>query len=184
MIRLHATRKLFKRLPLDNQGFLSPTPRISWEHEESPLDDNPLSDWHCNLLTIQRRQCVLLIHDQTRFPVFIPALTKPDFCALSDRFADAFMNTLLKCDADELQMNTARGLLRPLQVDSQCNRSVQGTMNRMAFEIENMLVYKGINVAEITGYRIGAHMADAPYSVKGRGYLWPQSDMLALLTRL
>lgn len=183
LIHLHATRKLFAKLPVDDAGWIPVTNRSAWHFEESPLEDNPLGDWHGNLLTIQRRQCVLLVHDQTRFPVFIPALTKPDFRALNDRFADAFMNTLLKCDADEQQMDTARGLLRPLLVDSHCNRSVQGTMNRMAFEIENMLIYKGINVAEITGYRMGAHMADAPYSVKGRGNLWPQREMLALLER-
>ena len=124
MIRLHATRKLFERLPLDEQGQLAPTPRSAWLFEAETIETNPLSGWHGNLLTYQRRNCVLLVHDATRFPLFLPALTKPDFAELNDRFVDALMNTLLKCGADQDQLDAAHRHLRPLQVDTQCNRSV------------------------------------------------------------
>ncbi len=80
MIQLHATRKLFERLPLNEQGLVASTPRSDWLFKASPVEANPLSGWHGNLLTYQRRNCVLLVHDATRFPLLLPALTKPDFC--------------------------------------------------------------------------------------------------------
>lgn len=184
MIQLHATRKLFERLPLDEQGRFLATPRSAWLFELPALEDNPLSGWHGNLVNYQRRNCVLLVHDATRFPLFLPALTKPDFAELNDRFVDALMNTLLKCGADQDQLDTAQRYLRPLQVDSHCNRSAQGTLNRMGQDLEHALRYDNINIAEITGYRQGAWMAQTPRTVKGQGVLWPQKAMLEVLTRL
>src|SRR5690606_3972523 len=132
----------------------------------------------------QRRNCVLLVHDATRFSLVLPALTKADFAELNDRFVDALMNTLLKCGAEEAQMCAAHNHLRPLQVDTRCNRSEQGTLNQMKFEIECSLSHNEANIADVTGYRVGAWLADTPRTVKGRGYLWPQKAMLELLTEL
>lgn len=95
MILIHATQKLHARLPLNADGQLPATRQIP---AETPLADNPLSGWHANLLTLQRRNCVVLVHDGTRFPLFIKGLLKPDFARLDYLFADALMNTLLKLD--------------------------------------------------------------------------------------
>ncbi len=184
MIHLHATRKLFDRLPLNDSGDLAATPRSQWLFERPVLGANPLSGWHGNLVTLQRRNCVLLVHDATRFPLVIPALTKPDFAELNDRFADTLMNTLLKIDADDAQMNAAEQHLRPLQVDTRCNRSEQGTLNQMKFEVECFLDRDGVNIADMTGYRLGAWLADMLRSIKGAPYIRPSKEMLSLLTGL
>ncbi len=184
MIQLHATRKLFERLPLDEQGRLAASPRSAWLFEALVLEGNPLSGWHGSLVNYQRRNCVLLVHDVTRFPLFLPTMNKPDFAELNDRFVDTLMNTLLKCGADQDQLDTAQHYLRPLQVDTHCNRSAQATLNRMEQDLEHALRYDNINIAEITGYRQGAWMAQTPRTVKGQGVLWPQKAMLELLSRL
>lgn len=184
MIQLHATRKLFERLPLDENGQLPLTARSDWLQDRPPLDINPLSGWHGNLVTIQRRNCLLLVHDQSRFPLVLTALTKPDFVELNDRFEDALMNTLLKCGADDALMDAAHRYLRPLQVDSRCNRSVQGTLNQMKQDVEHIVCYDNLNVADMLGYSLGAMLADRPCGVKGRGYVWPQREMFALLAAL
>lgn len=184
MIQLHATRKLFERLPLTENGQLPLTARSEWLREQPPLDINPLSGWHGNLVTLQRRNCLLLVHDKTRFPVVLTALTKPDFIELNDRFEDALMNTLLKCGADDALLDAAHQYLRPLQVDSQCNRSVQGTLNQMKQDIEHIVWYDNLNVANMLGYSLGAWLADRPCNAKGRGCLWPQEEMFALLASL
>lgn len=184
MILLHATRKLFERLPLKEDGQLAVTSRSEWLYAQATLVDNPLSGWHGNLVILQRRNCVLLVHDTTRFPLVLPALTKPDFAELNDRFVDAFMNTLLKCEAEDPQMDAAHHYLRPFQVDTHCNRSVQGTLNRMKEEIEHLLWYEQVDIADMMGYRLGAWLASMPRSVKNRGYLWPHKEMLGLLSGL
>ena len=184
MIQLHATQKLFKRLPLTTEGLLARTPHSEWLFQQPTLDINPLNHWHGNLITMQRRTCILMVHDATRFPLFLPGLTKPDLKKLNDRFTDALMNTLLKCGANEEQMTEAHYHLRPLEVDTQCNRSVQGTLNRLKDDLEYWLYYHEISVAEITGYRASADMAGLIRGIKGKDYVVPKEAMLTLLDRL
>jgi len=185
MIVIHATKKLLAKLPVDDEGLLPLSPRNQQLAETPDTAASPLSGWHANLLTIQRRNCVLLVHDATRFPVFIPGLTKPDLAKLDWWFEDALMNTLLKCDASQPQLDKAAAALARLKFDTHCARSVQGTMNQMAQDAEYSLHYDGVNVAEITGHRFAAWLADRPYTVKGRrDVIWPVKAFLELLEAL
>ncbi len=68
MIKIHSTKKLFAKLPLDGNGALINT----GDNADPQTDtDSPLGDWHANLLILQRHNCILFVHDATRFPVFI-----------------------------------------------------------------------------------------------------------------
>lgn len=183
-MQLSATRKLFDKLPVGGDGQLAPTLRSQWLYDAPPLEHNPLGGWQGNLVTLQRRNCVMLIHEATRFPLFLPALTKPDFVEFNDRFVDALMNTLLKCGAEDRHMHAAHHYLRPLQVVAQCNRSAQGTLNNMKLDLEYAVLGEDVNVAEITGYRVGAWLADRPTFVKQRQAIWPREAFLELLTTL
>lgn len=62
-------------------------------------------------------------------------------------------------------METASRLLQPLVFDTQCNRSVQGTMNRMAGNIDHMLYFEHADVQDLSSYRAGAWFAERPCSV-------------------
>jgi hypothetical protein len=180
MITIHATQKLYAKLPVDSAGRLPD--RMMPTSQDVPAD-NPLSGWHANLLTLQRRNCVVLVHDSTRFPLFIKGLLKPDFARLDDLFADALMNTLLKLDATQNQLDVAAGLLSPCCYDTVCNRSVQGTMNQMAFGIEQMLAYDNARLEDVSAYRTAAWLAKTPCNVKGvKGCVWPDKAMLELLS--
>lgn len=179
MIHLHCTKKLLSKLPLLEDGRLrSRRPALS---NVCDFKANPLDNWHANLILLQRRQCVLFVHDATRFPVFVPALKKADFAELDYYFRDGFMNTLLKVGAEEQHMEAAEKLLAPLACDNDCNRSVQGTLNQMGQELGFMLEYDNASVTDLASYQVGAHMAHRPTSVKGRDYIWPDEEMLELL---
>ncbi|WP_299774678.1 hypothetical protein [uncultured Pseudoteredinibacter sp.] len=185
MIDLHASKALFAKLPVDDQGRL-PIQQASHYivQREVPLAVNPLSGWQAHLFTLQRRQCVLWVHGATRFPLFMSCLSKADFKDLQWRFVDTLMNTLLKAGASDWQMQTADALLQPLQIDSVCDRSMQATINRMKGDIEHSLYYHESKVADLSSYRTGAWLADRPTKVKGqKDYLWPQQEMLALLDK-
>lgn len=184
MLQLHATRKLYEKLPLQSNGEVKVTQSTEWLYQQPQLDINPLSGWHGNNLIIQRRNCVVLVHDATRFPLVLPALKKADFAELNYLFVDTLMNTLLKCGAEEHHLDTAHRFLRPLRIDTECDRSAQGTLNRMRDEFEHQVYYDRIDITEITGYRSGAWLADTPRRVKGRKeVLWPGKEMLQLLER-
>lgn len=181
MITIHATKKLHAKLPLNADGLL---PNHPGPAAEPVVTANPLSGWHANLLTLQRHNCVLLVHDATRFPLFIKALVKADFAHFNEYFADTLMNTLLKARANQQQLDAAASLLAPCRFDTVCNRSVQGTLNHMAGDIEHMLLYDSARLEEISAYCTGAWLADRPCNAKGvKGCIWPQDAMLALLSQ-
>ena len=183
MIKIHATKKLLTKLPVNEQGFLPPDKNAPTQQgNDTEQAETLLSGWHTNLITLQRRNCILFVHDATRFPVFIPCLTKPDFAALDWHFHDVFMNTLIKIGADDAIMNRAGALLQPLRFDTDCNRSVQGTMNQMAGDIEYSLSYRDMKIQDISPYRISAWLADRPCNIKGKkDCVWPIKAMRELL---
>ena len=182
MIHLHCTKKLLSALPLDETGGL--INRLQSRYSANDEAATPLDHWHANLITMQRRKCILFVHDETRFPVFVPALKKTDFGLLDRYFADSFLNTLLKTGADDALMEQGRGWLSAFACDSICDRSVLGTLNRMATEIDYMLAYNSVSVADITGYRVGAWLADSPCRVKkSKDIVWPGRRMHGILRR-
>lgn len=180
MLHLHCTKKLLTKLPLHDDGTLRRRADIA--HGSDPRADNPLDNWHANLMIFQRRQCVLFVHDLTRFPVFISGLKKDDFAELDWFFQDGFMNTLLKAGADDRHMQAAQKWLYPLVCDNDCNRSVQGTLNQMGQLIGFSLEHEQSSIMDKSPYRVGAKLADQPCSAKGvKDYFWPDRAMLELL---
>lgn len=176
MIKIHSTKKLLAKLPLNAQGHL---PDDDADHID---ETSPLSGWHATLFTLQRRNCILFVHDQTRFPVFIKALLKPDFANLTWHFEDALMNTLLKLGASNTQMETAAKALHPLQIDTACDRSVQGTMTQMAGEIEHIIWNADVALDDVSANGVGVRMADRPTKIKGtKDHIWPEKEMFTLL---
>lgn len=184
MITIHVTQKLHAKLPLDNQGCIA-AKNPGTAPAATAIADNPLSGWHANLLTLQRRNCVLLVHDATRFALFIKGLVKADFAHFDRYFADALINTLLKLGATEHQLDAAVARLAPCRFDTHCSRSVQGTMNQMKAGIEHMLWYDDGKLDAISSYRTGVWLAERPCTVKGvKDFIWPKAAMLALLSQL
>ncbi|MFT4608747.1 MAG: hypothetical protein ACI9V8_001773 [Urechidicola sp.] len=183
MILIHATKKLFAKLPVNDQGFLPEQSATQILQAQGSLSSSVLSGWHANLLTIQRRQCILLVHDTTRFSLFIPCLTKPDFANLNGCFEDALMNTLIKVGANDKQLDAVHRYLAPLQIDTDCNRSSQGSMNQMKADIEHMLLVNNVDIKNVSGPRAAQWLSAQPRKVKGRNdYIWPQTEMLSLLS--
>ena len=192
MINLYCTQKLIAKLPVE-QGVLPEGEQLQAGLVDGGSDivvNNLLTGWHANLVTLQRRNCVLLVHNQTRFPVFMIGLTKKGFAALDYHFADCLMNTLLKVGANEDQMHAAHALLAPVSINKSYDRSVQGTLNQMAGEIEHMLCYNNAQIMDCSPYKIAAWLADRPCSVKSRkegaaksakDCIWPIDAMLSLL---
>ncbi|WP_196160723.1 hypothetical protein [Reinekea sp. G2M2-21] len=186
-INIHATKKLAAKLPLNENGLLKAKQAKAAGDSAglSPTDishHNPLNNWHANLLTLQRRNCVLFVHNETRFPVFVKGLLKPDFAELAWHFEDGLMNTLLKLDANQQQLDTAAKYLATLTFDTTCDRSVQGTMNRMAGDIDHIIYIDQLKIEEVSTYKLGAWLAERPCNIKSqKEWVFPKEAMLAKL---
>nr|WP_197674213.1 hypothetical protein [Halopseudomonas litoralis] len=92
------------------------------------------------------------------------------------------MNTLLKAGATEAQLSAAANVLTPLRCDTQCDRSVQGTLNHMKQDLDHLLWYDQLPITDLAPYRVGAWLAERPCVAKGvKDCIWPLRAMLALL---
>lgn len=100
MITIHATKKLYAKLPVDDNGFII-NKNTNPNQNSSSIKNNPLNNWHANLITLQRRNCILMVHDETRFPLFMKGLVKKDFENFDWLFEDTLMNTLLKIGSND-----------------------------------------------------------------------------------
>lgn len=180
MIKLHCTHKLFAKLPVNDIGRL-PNTRARPE-AANDAGASLLSGWHAHQFVVQRRNCVLFLHDTTRFPVLLTCLTKPDFAELDCHFQDGLMTTLLKGGANQVQLDVAAKALTPLVCDTFCDRSVQGTLNRMRQDFEHMLWYDNAVITDVSHYRAGVWLAQRPCNIKGaKDCIWPMRAMLELL---
>jgi hypothetical protein len=178
-MNVHATKKLLAKLPLNE------TARLSNDLPMAANDAPGLGDWHANLILLQRRQCVLFVHDVTRFAVFVPCLTKPDFARLDWHFQDVLMNTLLKTDLSPELLDKATRFLSPLRFDNNCNRSVQGTMNQMAQDLDYGLYYDHADISDLLPYSTSRRLSDRPCTAKGvKDWIWPIPAMHEWLAAL
>ena len=117
MLILQCTQKLLKELKAD----LSPV-----------KDTDPITLWHANLITCDRRKCVLFTNDKTRYSFLVPGLKKPDF----QRLGEVFLDNLFRCMLNEGVPQ--EGVEKVLDTCSNycftktSSKSVLGTMNDIA----------------------------------------------------
>jgi len=105
--------------------------------EQTPSDD----DWYANLLWIDRRKCLLLVHAHTLFPVFRVDVRAGDLRPLEPYVVRAIeeelhaeglpLDVLGQLDADEVH------------IAKTASRAVLGHMNDMAFHIRYQIDHDG-----------------------------------------
>jgi hypothetical protein len=100
---LHCTQKLAARLPN-----MSTTPLA---------ETSPLGGWHGNLYQIDRRQCVLFCHDETRYMLFLPGLKKAHFENLGRLHRDLFLLSLAAHGVPDAKIMRAGLALGPAVFD-------------------------------------------------------------------
>lgn len=171
-MRLHATKKLYTKIPASLRAA---------DHQSTQPED-PFGDWHGKLITVQRRQCVIVTHEATRYTLVLPCLTKPDFANLQTIMLDVLLNSLLKLDYPVAILEMAGSQLanQSFTVDSVCHRSAQGTVNRLAEEFDYSVWYHRMDITQIAGYAATADLANRPTSRKVNGkteWLHPADDM-------
>ena len=179
VVCVYATNKLRGKLTLDGNNEI---PRA--RSVERSIGCNPLSGWHAHLKILQRRQCVIFIHDQSRFPLILPCLKKPDFEKLDWYFQDVFMNTLLRLGMPSEVVNEAANHIAPLRFDHTLDRSVMGTLNQITADLEHQLWYERQAINDLLPYSTSAWLADRPCRVKGeKDCIWPVDAMRKIVAR-
>lgn len=175
-MRIHVTKKLAEKLK--QAGRLI---------EDNPAESTSVLDsWHANITTIQRRQCVVFVHDKSRFAIVLLGVTQKELKQLDYWFEDMLGNCMLKLGYDPELIEKACEGIGQLTFDTQCDRSVQGTLRLMIGNLE-AYTFDGTNIMDLAPYSLSAHLCDRPCRVKGMKEtecLWPRKEMLELLERL
>jgi hypothetical protein len=117
-------------------------------------------DWYANLIWIDRRKCLLAVHADTLFSIFIADVRKPD---LSD-FGGYLAGSIATALADERLAPNCLGQLDPaaVQVAPTASRSVLGFMNDMAIMSKVYAAQAG-GIALLDVDELNAHLRRTPY---------------------
>jgi len=175
-MRIHVTKKLADKLK--KTGFA-----IAGAPEDSP---SILGDWHANITTIQRRQCVVFTNDQTRFTIAHTGVTQKEIKALTFWFKDMLASAMLKLGYPADLMERAVSSFSELSFDTQCSRSAQGTLRNMIRDLESF-TWDGTQITDLAAYSISARLCERPCSIKDMkelDCLWPAKEMQKLLEQL
>lgn len=103
----------------------------------------PFWSWHGNMFHIERRKCVLLTNDKTRFAIFIASLKKQDFESFNFVFGQCLFKYLLYEKFPQKQIETVLMALQNFKYEKTNNRSVIGTMNEQRSQIEFFIEAEG-----------------------------------------
>lgn len=139
MIRLHATNKLLAKLPLASNGTLTGQVGTGFSAAKTLEALNPLSDWQGSLVVIQKRNCVLLRHEQTGFVLCLANLQKSDFAHFDRHFKVAVQGALRCAKASDEHLQTLTQLLQPLVVDERYQPQEVERLNQLKATIERCL---------------------------------------------
>jgi len=121
-------------------------------------------DWYANLIWIDRRKCLLAVHADTLFSVFVADVRKPQL----SKFGHYLAGTVATALADEGLASDCLGPLDPtlVQVARTASRSVLGFMNDMAATSEHMAERAG-GVTYLDVDDLNASLRRTPYNRDG-----------------
>lgn len=123
----------------------------------------------------------MFTHDKTRFTVALTGVTLKEIKHLDFWLSDMLANTMLKMDYPETLIQTALDAMGELHFDTDCSRSVQGTLRLMIQGLE-AYTWDGSDILDLGTYSLSRSLCEHPCSVKGqKEYLWPAREMKALL---
>lgn len=116
------------------------TQKLLKELRVKPSEDEPkfgyIGDWHANLLRVERRKCVLLTNSDTLYSIFVFGLKRADFDHFDEIFRQSLFRRLRIEGFSQIQIEKALEENRTIHFAKTNNRSVLGSMNDLAFQIE------------------------------------------------
>jgi hypothetical protein len=134
-----------------------------------PLEEtSPLAIWHGHLVSFDRRQCVMFMHDDTRYALFLPGLRKEHFAVLGARwFWEFYTATLAMLGCPDRQIRKVELALGPVRYDTATDRSVQSSI-RVAKQDLEAWVYDVPKVMELDPLAAAAWLNERPATVYGK----------------
>lgn len=150
----------------------------------TPLEEtSPLGSWHGHLFSLDRRQCVMFVHDASRYVLFQPGLRKEQFAVLGEGcFRPLFLATLAAFGCSETQIKKVELALGPVRFDTATDRSVLGTLRVAKWDLE-VWAQQVPNVMDLDPVMESCKLSQRPVTIYGKP-LWAQDAMLESIALL
>lgn len=133
------------------------TQKLLTELKQKPTepdpDGNQLWSWHANVFLIERRKCVLITNDITRYAIFIPSLRKQYLESFHLIFGQHIFKNMMHENFSQQQIEAVLSQAENIQYAKSNNRSVLGTMIEQRHIIEYSIASEG-GLAEIDVYKL------------------------------
>lgn len=125
---IQCTKKVLDALNVDASQLVSP----------EGFDQYPesLFGWHANIITIYRRKVLVLMNNETRFPVIINRLLKKDLANLEELIHEAIHVALRLEGVSETVIDKYFALSKDLSFSKTANRSMVAKLNNTVREVE------------------------------------------------
>lgn len=145
--------------------------------------DSPLGAWHANLIRLDRVQCVLFCHDETRFCLFMAGLKASEFKELGRCHRELFTAVLQSHGVPETEIKRALLALGPLRIDRATDRSVLGTLNRSALDVELGYLHGVPHVLHADPVEVSRWLNERSVMARKK-WLWPERLMAERVSQL
>lgn len=123
-----------------------------------------LGPWHANLLMIEGRKCVLFTNNITLYSIFVPMLKKADFAKLPEIFRQELSINLSVEGIKQDVINKALAEYNDLIFTKTSSRSILGSMNEFAYQIEYYVMNEYPSIENIDLYEINRKINLTPMS--------------------
>jgi hypothetical protein len=102
-----------------------------------------IGDWHANLLRVERRKGVLFTNNDTLYSIFVFGLKRADFDHLDEIFRQSLFRRLRVEGFSQIQIEKVLEEYQSIHFAKTNNRSVLGSMNDLAFQMEGHIISAG-----------------------------------------
>lgn len=171
---IQCTKKVLDTLKIDAAKIVSP----------EGFDQLPesLYAWHANIVNINRRKVLVLMNNETRFPIVINRLLKKDLSNFEKLIHDAIRTALQMEGVIETVIDKYFALSKSLSFSKTANRSIISKLNNMVYDVDLWSEYieKDVTIQKYIS-PIVSRMIQSDAQNKG---FYPNEKMLESLAKL
>lgn len=130
---IQCTKALLDKIEIKGSELASPN-----GNEEFP---NSFMAWHANFVSIERRKAIVLMNNETRYPVVIYRPSKKDFSKIKELIYEAITEALRMEGVRKEVIEAYMAKAGEISFSKTANRSIVAKMNNAVREIEFMQEY-------------------------------------------
>ncbi len=140
---------------------------------------NPLREWHANIITVQRKRCIIFTHSMSLYSFIIYGVKKKELDNLSEEFEKHLAANLSTDQIESIKIIGDNNADTNLVYAKTNNRSVLGSMNDIAYQIK-MTIHNWPEIKKIDSIRISQYLNKIPMGALNYGF--PDRELKKLLS--